>query len=67
MQNSTITTEYNEDKNTSYLYEGDFCIATLDFDTDHFESHDEMTNEEADEYHELMTNEREYEPAFQNN
>jgi hypothetical protein len=59
MKNLAITTEFRADENAASVYDGKYCVATLNFNDDDFEAHDEMTEQEANEYYLQMTQEKE--------
>ncbi|MGB0896869.1 MAG: hypothetical protein ACPGRW_06075 [Flavobacteriaceae bacterium] len=50
--------EYSEKENLGSVYEDGYCIATLDFNTDTFESFDEMEKEIEDDLYDEMEHAR---------
>ena len=53
-----ITFEYDLENNIGSTHKGNYCIMTLDFNTDTFELFDDMTKEDANHYYHGMTIER---------
>lgn len=51
--------DYDSYSNTATSYKNGYCVSILDFDTDTFEQHDDMTNAEADAHYSDMVAERE--------
>lgn len=46
--------EYNQYDNTATYYDNGYEVATLNFDTNEFEDHDEMTEQQKDDYYAEM-------------
>lgn len=53
-----ITTNYEAETNTAYVYDGQFLIASLCFNNDTFEEHGEFDKTEGEHYYNLMVDER---------
>ncbi len=55
---NTYRAEYRPDTNKSSFYVGAYVVATLEFDTDLFEQHEEQTEAESEYFYNQMVQEK---------
>ena len=55
---NTYRAEYRPDTNTATFYIGAYVVATLEFDTDLFEQHEEQTEAESEYFYNQMVQEK---------
>lgn len=51
---TTITSHFDNDNMIAYAYRGKYLIAQMDYGTEEFESHDELTKDEEEQAYDLM-------------